>query len=161
MSRLRCIFVEGRVDILHAALEDVLFLSKCSNSKRSALLQHVLVEGRTTPLRPSARRDDTTSEVPDLFMAVAKKAQASKNAHYKQAVVVWYMLHDSELFGRFMLQHETPALQDLFMKALKEMTAFFIAGHQMDGSLFKPGDDLNQRRTGNFITRLRELFIML
>ena len=162
MSRLRRIFIDGDAKMLHLAMEDVLFLSSISSSTREGLLgrwelqqQKVVAGAKAEP------SEDSPSEVPDLFVAMAHKIHRSRNAHYKQAIVAWYMLYDSQLFGRFMLQNETPELQDQFMKALKEMTTFFIAGHKMNGSLFKPGDNLADRRTGHFITRVREMFALM
>lgn len=158
MSRLRAIFVEGDVKTLRKALEDVLFLCSISTTTRATI-----VAGIAANRKPILRNTKATeaSEVPALFQAMVQKASEGRNAHYQQALVVWYMLYDAELFGRWMLANEPPKLQELFMKALKEMTAFFIAGHQMNGSLFKPGDNLANRRTGHFITRVREMFASL
>ncbi len=159
MSRLRSIFVEADAKILKNAMEDVLFLSTASNTVRFKLLQQTKI--KLVKDEPGLVQDESLPEIPDLFLAVAHSANKSKNAHYQQIVVIEYMLLDSELFGRFMLQNEPEPLQELFMKALKEMNTFFITGHQLDGSLFKPGDNLNQRRTGPFISRVREMFALL
>src|SRR5947209_8693224 len=125
MSRLRRIFVEGDARTTHMALEDVLFLSGISGTTRAAILQR-LHSGAASAAKLEIARDDDLPEVPELFLSVARQASRSGNAHYQQAIVVWYMLFDSELFGRFMLQNEPPQLQELFMKALKEMNTFFI-----------------------------------
>jgi hypothetical protein len=159
MSRLRSIFVEANAAVLKGAMEDVLFLCTASNAVRAKLLHKTKL--KAVKDEPNAARDQLTPEIPDLFLAVAQQASRSKNAHYQQVVIVEYMLLDSELFGRFMLQNEPEALQELFMKALKEMNTFFITGHRLDGTPFKPGDNLNQRRTGPFITRIREMFALL
>ena len=163
MSRLRRIFVDGDAKMLSMAMEDVLFLSRISSSTRHGLPRRFeqQLQQKVVGVKAEPAADDSPPEVPDLFVAMARKVHESRNAHYKQAIVVWYMLYDSQLFARFMLQNETPELQDQFMKALKEMTAFFIAGHKMNGSLFKPGDNLADRRTGHFITRVREMFALL
>ena len=158
MSRLRRIFVDGDAQMLHMAMEDVLFLSRISSSERAGVLSKYT---REPQVKRETAEEDAASEVPDLFIAMAHQVNRSRNAHYKEAIIVWYMLYDSQLFARFMLQNESPDLQEQFMKALKEMTAFFIAGHKMNGSLFKPGDNLADRRTGHFITRVREMFALM
>jgi len=157
MSRLRSIFVEANEKILKGAMEDVLFLSSLPNSARTKLLNKTKLK----LVKEEEAKDESPPEIPELFLAVAHSASKSKNVHYQQTVIVEYMLMDSELFGRFMLQNEPEPLQELFMKALREMNTFFITGHQLDGSLFKPGDNLNQRRTGPFISRIREMFALL
>ncbi len=159
MSRLRSIFVEADAKILRGAIEDVLFLCTAPNSMRVKLLHKTKL--KVVKEEQGLAKDDSTPEIPELFLAVAQSASRSKNAHYQQVVIVEYMLLDSELFGRFMLQNEPEALQELFMKALKKMNTCFITGHQLDGSLFEPGDNLNQRRTGPFISRIREMFALL
>ena len=159
MSRLRSIFIDADAKILKNAMEDVLFLSTASNSTRNKLLYKTKL--KTVKEEPGLPRDESKPEIPDLFLSVAHSASRSKNVHYQQIVIIEYMLLDSELFGRFMLQNEPEPLQDLFMKALKEMNTFFITGHQLDGTPFKAGDNLNQRRTGPFISRIREMFALL
>ena len=159
MSRLRSIFIDADAKILKNAMEDVLFLSTASNSTRNKLLYKTKL--KVVKEEQGQPRDESKPEIPDLFLSVAHNASRSKNAHYQQIVIIEYMLLDSELFGRFMLQNEPEPLQELFMKALKEMNTFFITGHQLDGTPFKPGDNLNQRRTGPFISRIREMFALL
>jgi hypothetical protein len=85
----------------------------------------------------------------------------SHNAHYQLAIILWYMLFDSELFGRFMLQNESTRFKDIFMKGLKESTLRFIAGHRMNGELFKPADNLNERCTGTYVSSVRDMFATL
>jgi hypothetical protein len=158
MSRLRRIFVDGDVQTLNMAMEDVLFLSRISSAERARVLSKYTEEPQ---VKLEQQEEDAPSEVPELFIAMAQQVSRSRNAHYKEAIIAWYMLYDSQLFARFMLQNESAFLQEQFMKALKEMTAFFIAGHKMNGSLFKPGDNLADRRTGHFITRVREMFALM
>lgn len=157
MSRLRSIFVEANPAILKGAMEDVLFLISASQAVRVQLLQQTKLQ----TVKMEVLDKEARADIPDLFVAVARNASRSKNVHYQQMVIVQYMLLDSELFGRFMLQHEPEPLQQLFMKALKKMNTNFITGHKLDGTPFKAGDNLNQRRTGACITLMREMFALL
>jgi hypothetical protein len=136
----------------------VIFLGKLSTGTRQAILD-ALKAGKSSVKIEIV--EDLGSEVPSLFQHVAEVASRSCNAHYQQAIIVWYMLFDTELFGRWMLQNETDAFQDHFIKALKEATTYFIAGHQMNGALFKPGDNLGHRRTGHYISWVRDYFVSL
>ena len=157
MSRLRRIFIDGNKSTLREALEDVLFLSSATQSVRADLLQRTKLQA----VKIEVADKNATPDVPDLFTALTRKLCNSRNAHYQQLIVVQYMLLDSELFGRFMLQNEPDSFQQLFMRALKEMNTCFITGHKLDGTPFKAGDKLSLRRSGAFITRVREMFALL
>lgn len=158
MSRLRQIFLDGNVQVMRDALEDVKFLSSISTVTRQSILAALKAGQSSVKIEII---EDPGSEVPSLFQHVALVASRSCNAHYQQAVIVWYMLFDTELFGRWMLQNESDVIKDHFIKVLKEATTYFIAGHQMNGALFKPGDNLLQRRTGHFISWVRDQFVAL
>ena len=65
MSRLRRIFVDGDAQMLHMAMEDVLFLSRISSSERASVLSRYT---REPQVKRETEEEDAASEVPDLFM---------------------------------------------------------------------------------------------
>ena len=124
MSRLRSIFVDGNTRTLQEAMEDVVFLSSASQSVRAQLLKQLHLQ----TVKAEVLDKDAVPEIPDLFLALARSLRKSRNAHYQQMIVIQYMLLDSELFGRFMLRHESDSLQHVFMQQLKQMNSCFITG---------------------------------
>jgi hypothetical protein len=160
MSRLRRIIVDGDEGVLKDALADVRLLSSITHDTRNRILRAMSL-GQVRAKIEIEYANPSTSEVPSLFRALNDTLMRSRNAHYQLAIILWYMLFDSELFGRFMLQNESHQFKDIFMKSLKESTLRFIAGHQTNGEMFKPTSNLNQRCTGTYVSSVRDLFATL
>jgi hypothetical protein len=158
MSLLRQIFVDGNGRITSHAIEAVRELSTSSSGWRKRWMHKAGIPSKT----PLTAHDETQfPEVPIEFQNLLRATQQDGNTHYQQALIVWYMLYDAEFFGRYMLRGESAEFQETFMKAARECSFAFLAGTKLDGSPFKPGDNLALRRTGHYITRMREMFACL
>lgn len=159
MSKLRRIICQGDATALKNALQDVKLLSEITPESRQRILS-AYTRGQTTN-KIKLDLNPEESEVPDSFQTNTNTLLHSCNAYYQLAQVVWYMMFDPALFGRWMLHGEPPQLQDQFMKILRESISYFIQGKQMQGQPFKSGDNLHQRRTGAFICHVRNAFSIL
>ena len=135
-------------------------LSRITIESRERII--AAVRSGKRPTKPIKLEDESTgSEVPGLFQHLTNQVSNGHNAHYKQSLIVWYMVYDPDLFARWMLRHESAELQDHFMKALREAQSFLIFGTHMDGTPFKSGDNMLKRRTGHFIGWVRDMFASL
>jgi hypothetical protein len=102
---------------------------------------------------------DIDYQVPSLFQLLTTQLTTSNNAHYKQAIIVWFMLFDPACFGSYMLHGESDLVRETFMKKVLQATASFVVGVKLDGELFTERDSIFMRTAGHFICDVRSTFV--
>jgi hypothetical protein len=154
MSRLhQILFVGGDTGarIMDESLRMVLRLC-CNDSDAQKEIAQAIRMPFTSP---------TDYSVPDNFTALVRKIQPSGNAHYKQFLILAFMLFNPSEFGMYMLQGEAGHKSDEFMKYLKEAIGNYIRGVHIDGSPFRSDEAMTQRKAGSFMAALRTQFVTL
>jgi hypothetical protein len=154
-SRLRTIIIDGCERGRETMLESVYKVMQLCNDNHTVRKEMYRCVGLRDP--PPA----SSYHVPKLFTNMATAAYSSGNSFYQQAIILFFMLFDPGVFGRFMLQHEPPTVQEAFMKALKNATSNFLFGRRMDGTIFDKTDSIMDRKTGAFVIYMQSCFAML
>ena len=94
----------------------------------------------------------------ELFLSMLRKSVRQNNAVYQQVFILWYMLYDPQLFGRWMLEGEDHGKATLFMGAIKQIYHYLTNGWKLNGTMFQPGDN-TCGRCGEFLRQAQALFL--